>query len=420
MKYIKILIVIFCLVVPAFIWQFFYNTSSSLGYFNLEKKEEIGLEVLGEEMVDDKISDIEKDILVEDGSTYGSLMKEAGVNYSDSNGIYQSSVDVYDLAKVRLGRKLKLFYDRETDEFKKFIYQIDSEDILLVKKNTEASSTGSLWETEIKKIEYDLKRKVVSGKIKSSLYEAALKADIDTRLIIELANIFQWNVDFAMDPRVGDTFKIVYEERYLDGQYVMPGRIFAARYVNAGENNDVYYFEESEDNKGYFDGEANSVQRMFLKAPVAFKYISSGFTTGKRYISAFHTYSSSHMAIDYAADIGTPIRAVGNGTVVSAYYNTRGYGNFLTLRHNGTYTTRYAHISKFAVKAGAKVKQGDIIAYVGNTGNSTGPHLHFEMIKNGVKINPLREVLPPGKSIKDENKERFFENIKNLQKEFME
>jgi murein DD-endopeptidase MepM/ murein hydrolase activator NlpD len=149
---------------------------------------------------------------------------------------------------------------------------------------------------------------------------------------------------------------------------------------------------------------------MFLKAPVEFKYISSGFTTGLRYIEAFNV-STGHRAIDYAAETGTPIRAVGDGTITFAGWDSRGYGNMVSIRHNSTYSTNYAHQSKMAVKNGQKVKQGDIIGYVGSTGFSTGPHLHYEMLKNGAKINPLQEILPPGQPIKEENRERFFGEV---------
>ena len=248
------------------------------------------------------------------------------------------------------------------------------------------------------------------------MYQAALDNNIDIRAIIELANAFQWTIDFAMDPRTGDTFKFIYEERFLDGEYVMPGQILAGYYINAGKKFSIYYFEESEDNKGFFDENGNSVQKMFLKAPVAFKYISSGYTTGKRIIMEFGL-SGPHRAIDYAAPLGTPIRTVGDGTVTFAGWNSHGYGNFTSIRHNGTYSTNYAHQSKIIVRAGQKVKQGEVIGYVGSTGYSTGPHVHFEMVKNGVKINPLKEILPPGKPIKNENRDRFFETIKKYQEE---
>jgi murein DD-endopeptidase MepM/ murein hydrolase activator NlpD len=302
------------------------------------------------------------------------------------------------------------------------IYKIDTEDELVInyKNNLDenASSTeetAGIFTAEVRPINYEIKIVTKEGLIETSMYEAALKNNIDERAIIELANAFQWTIDFALDPRVGDKFKFIYEERYLNGEYKMPGKILAGQYINGGKNYEVYYFEENKDNIGYFDEKGNSVQKMFLKAPVAFKYISSGFTIGLRYVEAFNV-STGHRAVDYAATYGTPIRAVGDGTVIFAAYNGA-YGNMVKIRHNGTYVTNYGHMSKFAVKYGNKVKQGDIIGYIGSTGFSTGPHLHYEMEKNGVKINPLNEVLPPGQPINAENQERFFSEIKTWQEE---
>jgi len=218
-----------------------------------------------------------------------------------------------------------------------------------------------------------------------------------------------------MDPRVGDTFHFIYEERFLDNEYVRPGQVLAGKYVNDGKPFYLYYFDDGAEQKGYYDENGNSVQKMFLKAPVAFKYISSGFTTGLRYVEAFNV-STGHRAIDYAAPSGTPIRSVGDGTVTFAGWNGS-YGYMVSVRHNGTYSTNYAHMSRMAVKKGAKVKQGDVIGYVGSTGFSTGPHLHYEMVKNGVKINPLAEVLPPGKSLDANSKPVFLEQIKAWQKQ---
>jgi murein DD-endopeptidase MepM/ murein hydrolase activator NlpD len=263
-------------------------------------------------------------------------------------------------------------------------------------------------------IPYEVKIRIAQGQIESSMYQAALDSEIDIRAIIELANAFQWSIDFAMDPRVGDTFKFIYEERFLDNKYIRPGKILAGKYINDGQAFYVYYFKESEKNIGFFDELGNSVQKMFLKAPVAYKYISSGYTTGPRYIAAFRMYTPDHRAIDYAAAMGTPIRAVGDGTVTYAGWK-KSYGYFVSLHHNATYSTNYAHLSKPIVTRGQKVKQSQVIGYVGSTGFSTGPHLHFEMVKHGIKINPLREILPPGKPIKEENKERYFVAIRPYQ-----
>ncbi len=375
------------------------------------------------EIKKDKVISVE----IKEGSTYGELMKEAQVEYNTVSAIYESAKPAYDLVKIRIGRIIELIYDKDTDELKKLVYKVDSEDELHVKKissttppslNSTSSTKQEInysWVAEIIPIPYEVKIKTTEGIVESSMYQAALDNDIDIRAIIELANAFQWTIDFAMDPRVGDTFKFIFEERYLNGKYIMPGKILAGNYINDGKSYDIYYFKESEENTGFFDKDGNSVQKMFLKAPVSFKYISSGFTTGARYLAAFKRYTSSHMAVDYAAANGTPVRAVGDGTVTFAGWNSQGYGYYISLHHNATYSTNYAHLSKILVSRGQKIKQGDIIAKVGSTGFSTGPHLHYEMVKHGSKINPLREVLPPGKPIKEENQERFFEEIKKWQ-----
>lgn len=352
-----------------------------------------------------------KKVEITDGATYGKLMEQASSTARSSTAIFNAAADLYDLSKIRVGRTLDLYFDKETNDFFQLVYQIDTEKELFVKKEQQGTSTP-IWTAEIIPISYEVKIKTSEGAIETSMYEAALEAGIDERAIIDLANVFQWSVDFALDVRQGDTFKFIYEERYRNGEYVMPGRILAGKYVNAGTPYYAFYFEESEDNLGYFDENGNSVQKMFLKAPVAFKYISSGFTTGLRYVQAFNV-STGHRAIDYAASYGTPIRSVGDGTVVFAGWDGS-YGNKVSIRHNGTYSTNYAHMSGFAVKSGQKVSQGQTIGYVGSTGFSTGPHLHYEMVKHGTKINPLTEVLPPGEEVKEENKDAYFTSIKDL------
>ena len=342
-------------------------------------------------------------VMIETGNTYGVVMEKTSLDASTISAIYAAAKPVYDLAQIRAGYEIELVYGYKDGIFRGLVYKLNSEEELFVRAEADK------FIAEIRDIPYETRVVKKSGEIESSLYVAALNQGIDERAIIGLADAFQWTIDFAMDPRVGDTFSLVYEERYLDDEFISPGRVLAGHYVNAGTEYSVFYFEENEDNSGYFDAEGNSVQKMFLKAPVAFKYISSGFTTGKRYVEAFNV-STGHRAIDYAAPSGTPIRSVGDGTITLAGWNGS-YGNMVSVRHNGTYSTNYAHMSKIAVKRGAKVKQGDIIGYVGSTGFSTGPHLHYEMVKNGVKVNPLAEVLPPGESLSAESKERFLAEI---------
>jgi len=361
--------------------------------------------------------DRQEKIAIENGSTFGILMSQVGIDSNLSQLIYSAALSEYDLANIRVGHFLELIFNPGDDILKELIYKIDSEKELRVicDLNKRVEAHKDVCSASVVPIPYEVKIVVKEGKIENSLYQSALADGVDERAIIALADAFQWSVDFALDPRVGDTFKFIYEERYLNSEYKMPGKILAGQYINDGKKYQVYYFKESGDNEGYFDENGNSVQKLFLKAPVSFKYISSGFTTGLRYVEAFNI-STGHRAVDYAAAYGTPIRAVGDGTVIFAAYNGA-YGNMVKIRHNGTHQTNYGHMSKFAVKKGTQVKQGDIIGYIGSTGFSTGPHLHYEMEKNGVKINPLAEVLPPGQAIAEENRERFFDSIKDWQTE---
>jgi murein DD-endopeptidase MepM/ murein hydrolase activator NlpD len=407
-KRITILSIILLVLITIFFIFYFSNKSQANNY-----SEEIKSQENKEEQEIIKEPDYYKKLVeIESGDTFSKAAQRAGVLNSVSNSIYNETKEIYDLAKIRAGYFLEFKFDKKTNELEEMIYKIDSEKELFVNFKKDS------LEVDVRDIPYDKKIVTASGKVESSLYEAAMEQDIDERAIISMADAFQWSIDFAKEPRKGDTFKFIYEKLYLDGEYIRPGKVLAARYVNAGEPFEVYYFEENEENKGYFDKEGNSVQKMFLKAPLSFKYISSGFTTGQRYVSAFNV-STGHRAIDYAAITGTPIRTVGDGTISFAGWNGP-YGYMVKVRHNSTYSTNYGHMSKIAVRTGEKIKQGDVIGYVGSTGFSTGPHLHYEMVKNGVKINPLNEVLPPGKPIKEENKERFFNSIKERKEKIRE
>jgi murein DD-endopeptidase MepM/ murein hydrolase activator NlpD len=409
-KHSRIKYAYFVLIVLVVSSLFYFNSHLRAAFDKSESKNsENQAEVTPEEI---KLPETKKElVLIESGNTYSLLLEEK----SDLDGktianIYEAAFDIYDLAQIKAGSNIELIYGYLDNDFRALVYKINSEEELVVKKQESGSFVA-----EIQEIPYETRVVTKRGEIETSLYEAALNQEIDERAVIAVADAFQWTIDFAMDPRVGDTFDFIYEERYLDGKYVMPGRVLAAKYINDGTPYYVYYFSENEDNSGYFDENGNSVQKMFLKAPVAFKYISSGFTTGLRYVEAFNV-STGHRAIDYAAPQGTPIRSVGDGTISFAGWNGP-YGYMVKVRHNGTYSTNYGHMSKIAVKTGNKVKQGDVIGYVGSTGFSTGPHLHYEMVKNGVKINPLNEVLPPGEALKEDSLVLFKEHISSLKEE---
>lgn len=349
--------------------------------------------------------------VIAEGDAFGALMAKNGIGEETASAILESAKPAYDLSRIIAGRPLELAFEKETNVLAALTYSISDGKELRVKKE------HNRWVAEVIEIPYEIKLKVASGTVENSMYEAGLAAGLDDRTIMNLAEAFQWTIDFAMDPRKGDTFKVLYEERWFEGEYAMPGRVLAGIYINDGTPYELYYFKEANGNEGYFDQNGNSVQKIFLRSPVEYKYISSGFTTGKRYIQAFDI-ATGHRAIDYAANYGAPIRAVGEGVVTFAGWSSAGYGYMTTIRHNETYSTNYAHQSKIIVRLGQRVKQGQIIGYVGSTGLSTGPHLHFEMVKHGVKINPLREVFPSGKPIAEESKAAFAETVANAKRFF--
>jgi len=412
-RFLLVLVVCIGVIAGVFFW---YRTHTS----KILTEEDVPAQAYAQEAQTTHTVELE----IIEGATFGKLLEDVQVGGSVAQAIFDASQDVYDLSRIRIGRTLNLVFDNATGDLEQLVYPISSEEELYVivasatLPHAMATSTGNRaavsWIAERRPIIYDVRVKTLSGTISSSLYAAALAQGIDERAIIALADVFQWSVDFSMDAREGDRFVFTYEERYRDGNYVMPGNVIAGKFVNAGTPYYAFYYAPDDDHEGYYDEEGNSMQKMFLKAPVAFKYISSGFTTGARYVDTFQEYTSSHRAIDYAATHGTPVRTVGDGTVIAAGW--RGpYGNAVSIRHNGTYTTNYAHLSGYAVKRGQKVSQGQTIGYVGSTGYSTGPHLHFEMVKNNVKINPLLEVLPPGDPLPDAYTEAYFVHIQELQ-----
>lgn len=252
----------------------------------------------------------------------------------------------------------------------------------------------------------DVSETFAQGTITSSLFEAGLEAGMTNNMIMQLAFIFGWDVDFALDIREGDNFSLIYEEQYLDGKKVGDGDILVARFENQGN---VYTAVRYEDAKGYaqyFTPKGLSMRKAFLRSPVDFARISSRFNL-KRKHPILHKIRA-HRGVDYAARRGTPIKAAGDGKVIHAG-RKGGFGKTVILQHGTSYTTLYAHLHKYGrgIRRGKTVRQGQIIGYVGSTGLASGPHLHYEFRVNGVHRNPLTVKLPHAKPIDSERKEQF-------------
>ncbi|WP_448211930.1 OapA family protein [Colwellia sp. MEBiC06753] len=238
------------------------------------------------------------------------------------------------------------------------------------------------------------------GVISSSFWNAGISAGLDDSQIIELANIFGWDIDFALDIRQGDSFHVVYENNYVDGEYIGAGKILAAEFINQDEEFKAIRFTDGD----YYTPEGKSMRKAFLRAPVNFKYISSNFKPRR-----FHPIQKrwkAHNGTDYRAAKGTPVVAAGNGKVTHSTYNKYN-GNYVFIQHGDGIITKYLHFSKRAVKKGERVKQGQVIGYVGSTGMSQAPHLHYEFLVNGTHRNPRTVKLPDAKPIATKFKQEF-------------
>ncbi|HWP24430.1 MAG TPA: peptidoglycan DD-metalloendopeptidase family protein [Candidatus Binatia bacterium] len=256
---------------------------------------------------------------------------------------------------------------------------------------------------------YDVEIKTVSATIEHSLFEDALKAGVQPALLTQLAEIFTWDLDLERDIRQGDSFKILYEHRTRKGREVKTGlRILAAELINAGQKLSAIYFEKQKGQGNYYNLEGRSLARAFLRFPLDFTSISSHFAE-----SRFHPILKTnlpHPGVDFAAPRGTPVRAVGDGVVLEAGWNGA-YGKAIDLKHDPTYTSRYAHLDSFApgIRPGVRVSKGQVIGYVGSTGRATGPHLHFELYKDQQYVNPLSVDFPAEEDI-EPSLQKLFEN----------
>ncbi len=305
-------------------------------------------------------------------------------------GNYFSDRDIYRLAKecektfpVRdfcAGRHYCLFL--EDGSFKCFTYEIDGDDQLLISYEDDEFAISK------EAIAYQVERSAISGTIESSLFLTVSRLREGPELAFRLADIFVWDIDFMRDLRPGDAFRVLIEKRYRDGVAAGYGRLLAAEFFNQGESYRAVYFADKE-LEAYYDTEGRSLKKAFLKAPLSYSRISSGYSN--RRLHPVLNVWRPHRAIDYAAPVGTPIKAVANGVVTQRSYD-KNNGNKVRLRHANQYETTYIHLSRFGrgIKVGKKVIQGQVIGYVGATGLATGPHLDYRVFKNGQPINPLK------------------------------
>ena len=327
--------------------------------------------------------------VVQPGETISALLGDY-FTAREIHHLNNESREVFPFTKICAGQPYRIC---TTDgEFDRFIYEIDGEEQLIISRDSEETRMNRV------PIIYDVKTEMVQGTIQSSLFDSVTEIGEEPELAIALADIFAWDIDFILDLRVGDTFQALVEKRFREGKPAGYGKVLAAEFINRKKIFRAVLYQDGDQKPSYYDENGDNVRKAFLKAPLSFSRISSGFSM-KRFHPITKTWKS-HPAIDYAAAPGTPIKTVGDGSITRIGY-TKGNGNFIEVRHSNGYKTMYLHMKGFArgMTKGKRLGQGQVIGYVGSTGLATGPHLCFRMKKNGQPVNPYRVKVPAAKAV---------------------
>ena len=348
----------------------------------------------------------EYDYIVKNNDTMESILKKFSVKKKEISFIVKE-IKKRKLSNIVPNQKIKFVLRRSADKEDMEVLKVEYPISKTTYVNIDKGSSG----LEITKNVTQLfkKRIVVDGKISNNLYSSAIKAKMEPNIIIEFARIFGFEVDFQRDIRKGDEFEVMYE-KYVDdtNKFIQTGKILYA-YLNVNNQKIKLYRFESKKDFDFYDEKGKSISKALMKTPINGARLSSPFGLRKHPILGF---TKHHNGTDFAAPTGTPIMASGSGTVIKAGWCGNG-GNCVRIRHNSSYTTGYGHLSKFATKTGRRVRQGQVIGYVGNTGMSTGPHLHYTVKYNGKFINSQKLKLPSGKILKGEERKLFeIERIK--------
>jgi murein DD-endopeptidase MepM/ murein hydrolase activator NlpD len=322
---------------------------------------------------------------VRSGDTLDSLFRRNNLSVTDLARITGQEIASKHLKLIKPGDEIIVYH--RGSEVLQLNRELDYASSLRVSRNDMG------FDAEVVAHKLVSKQVEAEGQITSSLFEAAAQAGVSDRTIMNLAGIFAWDIDFVLDIRQGDRFRIIVEELWRDGRRVSEGEILAAEFVNQGEVFRAIRYVDPKGNSSYYAPDGKNMRKAFLRAPLSFSRISSNFNPNRRH--PVLNRIRAHKGVDYAAANGTPVMAAGDGKVI--FRGTKGgYGYTVILQHGGNITTLYAHLSKFNRKAtiGSRVKQGQVIGYVGQSGLATGPHLHYEYRKNGVHMNPRTVKLP--------------------------
>ncbi|MFN3454226.1 MAG: peptidoglycan DD-metalloendopeptidase family protein [Pseudobdellovibrio sp.] len=341
-------------------------------------------------------------------STLSAELSKSNIDSATVHALVEAAKPYRDLAKINPQTRFQIFYS-ETDptDFIGIKFRFTPRESLHLKK------INNTWTAEA--INKPVQTKVVTfkGEVKNSLWLSAEEAQMPPLLIADLAEIFAWQVDFSREVQVGDRWRLSVEQEFVNGEPIGWGAILSAEYINNKDTHTAVLFRRGDEDLGYFKPDGSSLKRMFLKSPIAYGRISSRFQKNR-----FHPVlktARAHLGVDYAAPTGTPIRSVGDGVITLSGWSGGG-GNVVKIRHNGTYETAYKHLSRYAsgIKKGSTVKQGQIIGFVGSTGLSTGPHLHFEFFVNGRYVDPLGQKFPTADPVPSNYLAEFSQNRDNF------
>ena len=338
---------------------------------------------------------------IKSGQTFDKILESYSIKKSEIVKIKNSLKKKHNLNQLATNQIITFSLDKTNNKIKEFTYQISNTQKIFLRRNIE----NDIFSEEILTIKLNKEIIYKENIILQSLYKAANNENIPPNIIIEFAGIYGFQVDFQRDIRKQDKFQIMYEIFLNDKKEIVEtGEILFANLKLSGQDNSLYYFDK-EGSEGHYDRSGKSVKKALMKTPINGARLSSPFGMRKHPIDGFN---KMHRGTDFAAPMGTPIMASGDGIIKKAGW-CGGGGNCIKIKHNSTYQTVYAHMSKFArgIKAGVRVKQGQTIGYVGSTGKSTGPHLHYEVIVNGKKVNSQKLKLPSGKILKGKERKLF-------------
>jgi len=350
----------------------------------------------------------EQKVTIKRGQSLSDILREYGFTPQEIHNLKQDVEPVYDMAKIKAGNELRLFYQKD-GPLQYIEYDIDRENYLKIQKNQ------THYEAEIISLPIKTKLKMMRGTVNQNLIQAVNEAGEKDSLAIDLADIFAWDIDFYADIRKDDSFKLLFEKKYLNGKFIGYGKILAAQFINQGKRFQAFYFTYLDTHEwDYFDPEGNSLRKEFLKSPINGARITSRFSYNRLH-PVWKVYRP-HYGVDYGAPPGTPVQATADGTLTFVGMNGAA-GRMIKIRHKNSYETMYLHLRSYAngIHKGAKVVSGQTIGYVGASGVCTGPHLDYRIKYHGKYINPLAHKFKPVAPLREEFRNEFNTLVKSSQ-----